>query len=114
MMAVTDQHWYEPILNERGLKITELRVRLRALRQHVVPLAKLVDDIKAGKTVDDDAALTTLMPLLRDIEERLHEEDCTKTPSDPSAPCTRRVGDRPTSHGRTASHAGVGVPHRPW
>lgn len=72
MMAARDQHWYEPILNERGALVARLRTRLKNLRVHSAGLRALADALESDQDIDRHAAARLLSALVADIE-RHHE-----------------------------------------
>lgn len=72
MMAARDQHWYEPILNERGALVTRLRTRLRNLRAHAPGLRAVADALASGQEFDREVAARLLSSVIVDID-REHE-----------------------------------------
>ena len=58
MMAPADQtYWYETVINERNLRLSELRGRLRSMRVHVPNLKRLASSLEEGTEIDHSPAV---------------------------------------------------------
>jgi len=69
VMAPADQtYWYETVINERNLRLSELRGRLRSMRVHVPNLKRLASSLEQGTEIDRRLAVRIVNDTIRAIE----------------------------------------------
>lgn len=69
MMAPADQtYWYETVINERNLRLSELRGRLRSMRTNLPNLKLLASSLEDGTEIDRRLAVKIVKDTIRAIE----------------------------------------------
>lgn len=69
MMAPADQtYWYETVINERNLRLSELRGRLRSMRTNLPNLKLLASSLEDGTEIDRRLAVEIVKDTIRAIE----------------------------------------------
>jgi hypothetical protein len=68
-MAPADQtYWYETVINERNLRLSELRGRLRSMRTNLPNLKLLASSLEDGTEIDRRLAVKIVKDTIRAIE----------------------------------------------
>jgi len=69
VMAPADQtYWYETVINERNLRLSELRGRLRSMRTNLPNLKLLASSLEDGTEIDRRLAVKIVKDTIRAIE----------------------------------------------
>jgi hypothetical protein len=72
VMAPADQtYWYETVINERNLRLSRLRGRLRSMRTNLPNLKLLASSLEDGTEIDRRLAVEIVNDTIRAIEREV-------------------------------------------